>query len=64
VAFRWSVCISWKGWHGTGPKRSAAEIHRQVSAVAAQKGWPALSYGRVYDIIQSIDPELMVLAKA
>jgi len=46
------------------PKRSAAEIHRQVSVVVAQKGWPALSYGRVYDIIQSIDPELMVLAKA
>jgi putative transposase len=29
------------------PKRSVAAIHRQVSAVALQKGWPPLSYGRV-----------------
>jgi putative transposase len=44
------------------PKRAAAEIHRQVSAVALQRGWADVSYGRVYDIMRRIDPELVVLA--
>lgn len=44
------------------PRRSAAAIHRQVEAIAKSQGWPSLSYGRVYAIIASLDPELVVLA--
>ena len=44
------------------PRRSAVAIHRQVEAIAKSQGWPSLSYGRVYAIIASLDPELVVLA--
>lgn len=44
------------------PKRSITEIHRPVTAMALQKGWPALSYGRVYDIVQALDSGLVTLA--
>jgi putative transposase len=47
----------------TRPKRSVAEIHRTVSALAKQRGWPEVSYSSVYAIVQAIDPQLVVLAQ-
>jgi putative transposase len=44
------------------PPRSAASIHRQVSAIAKEQGWPAPSYNRVYTIIKKLDPALLTLA--
>jgi len=44
------------------PPRSAASIHRQVSTVAREQGWPSPSYHRVYTIIKKLDPALMTLA--
>lgn len=44
------------------PKLSIAEIHRQACMIANRQGWPVLSYGRVYDIVQSLDPGLVTLA--
>jgi putative transposase len=43
-------------------KPSAAAIHRQVAALAAQHGWDVPSYSRVYDIVHHLDPSLVLLA--
>jgi len=44
------------------PPRSAAAIHRQVTAIAKEQGWKPLSYERVRQIIKQIDPALRTLA--
>jgi putative transposase len=44
------------------PPRSAASIHRQVSTIAKEQGWPAPSYHRVYTTIKQLDPALLTLA--
>ena len=44
------------------PPRSAASIHRQVSTIAKEQGWPPPSYHRVYTIIKKLDPALVTLA--
>lgn len=44
------------------PPRSAASIHRQVSTLAQEQGWPIPSYHRVYTIIKKLDPALVTLA--
>ncbi|HEY1354327.1 MAG TPA: helix-turn-helix domain-containing protein [Ktedonobacteraceae bacterium] len=36
--------------------RSAASLHRQVSARATEQGWKPPSYARVCQIIKNIDP--------
>ena len=43
-------------------KPSAAAIHRQVAALAAQHGWDIPSYSRVYDIVHHLEPSLVLLA--
>jgi putative transposase len=43
-------------------KPSAAAIHRQVAQLAAQQGWDIPSYSCVYDIVESLDPALVLLA--
>src|SRR5215470_33555 len=44
------------------PPRSMAAIHRQVSAIAKEQGWPPPSYDRVRQIIKSLDPALVTMA--
>ena len=44
------------------PPRSAASIHRQVSTIAKEQGWPTPSYHRVYTTIKKLDPALVTLA--
>ena len=44
------------------PPRSAASIHRQVSAIAKEQGWKPPSYARVRQIIKQLDPALVTLA--
>ncbi|MGH3124577.1 MAG: DDE-type integrase/transposase/recombinase, partial [Streptosporangiaceae bacterium] len=44
------------------PVPSAAQVHRQVTAVAKREGWPVPSYSSVYAIICGIDPALRTLA--
>ena len=44
------------------PVPSAAQVHRQVTAVAEREGWPVPSYSAVYAIIRGIDPALRTLA--
>jgi putative transposase len=44
------------------PVPSAAQVHRQVTAVAKREGWPVPSYSWVYAIICGIDPALRTLA--
>jgi putative transposase len=44
------------------PPRSAASIHRQVTAIANEQGWKAPSYERVRQIIKNLDPALMTMA--
>jgi putative transposase len=44
------------------PAPSAAQVHRQVAAVAEREGWPVPSYSSVYAIIRGIDPALRTLA--
>ena len=44
------------------PVPSAAQVHRQVTAVAEREGWPVPSYSAVYAIICGIDPALRTLA--
>ena len=44
------------------PVPSAAQVHRQVTAVAEREGWPVPSYSSVYAIIRGIDPALRTLA--
>lgn len=45
------------------PRRSVAQIHRDVCALAKQRGWPKVHYGSVYAIVRGIDPALQVLAQ-
>jgi putative transposase len=44
------------------PVPSAAQVHRQVTAVAEREGWPVPSFSSVYAIICGIDPALRTLA--
>ncbi len=44
------------------PVPSAAQVHRQVTAVAKREGWPVPSYSRIYAIVCGIDPALRTLA--
>jgi transposase-like protein len=44
------------------PPRSAASIHRQVSAIANEQGWKPPSYERVRQIIKTLDPALVTMA--
>lgn len=44
------------------PPRSAAAIHRQVTAIAQEQGWKPPSYERVRQIIKNLDPALVTLA--
>lgn len=45
------------------PPRSNAAIHRQVTKVAAEQGWPQPSYSRTRDIVHALDPALITLAQ-
>jgi putative transposase len=45
------------------PPRSAASIHRQVSAIANEQGWKPPSYERVRQIIKTLDPALVTMAQ-
>jgi putative transposase len=45
------------------PRRSVAQIHRDISVLAKQRGWPEVRYGSVYAIVRGIDPALQVLAQ-
>ncbi len=38
------------------PRPSVATIHRQIAAVAQERGWPVPSYARVYAIVRALDP--------
>ena len=44
------------------PAPTAAQVHRQVAAIAAEQGWPVPAYGTVYAIIRDIDPAMRMLA--
>jgi putative transposase len=44
------------------PPRSAASIHRQVTAIANEQGWKPPSYERVRQIIKNLDPALVTMA--
>lgn len=44
------------------PPPTTAAVHRQVSSVAREQGWPVPSYAAVYDVVQAIDPAMAVLA--
>src|SRR5260370_7137341 len=43
------------------PVPSAAQVHRQVTAVAKREGWPVASYSWIYAIVCAIDPPLRPL---
>jgi putative transposase len=44
------------------PRLSTAAIHRQVCALAQERGWPTPSYSTVYAHIHALDPGLVTLA--
>ena len=44
------------------PPRSAASIHRQVTAIAKEQWWKPPCYARVRQIIKGLDPALVTLA--
>ena len=44
------------------PTPSIAAIHRDVTAIARQHGWPVPSYATVHDVVRHLDPALVVLA--
>ena len=44
------------------PVPSAAQVHRQVTAVAKREGWLVPSYSWIYAIVCGIDPALRTLA--
>ena len=44
-------------------KPTAAAIYRQVKEIAQEKKWSAPSYSSVYDIVRSLDPALVKLAR-
>lgn len=37
-------------------------MHRKVTDVAQEQGWPMPSYAAVYDVVKGIDPAMTVLA--
>ncbi len=43
------------------PLCTAASIHRQVTTIALERGWPAPGYNRVYTIIKALSPALVTL---
>lgn len=45
------------------PAPSAAGVHRQAMAVAAQRGWPPPSYRTVCKIVAGLDPGLLCLGR-
>jgi putative transposase len=44
------------------PPRSAASIHRQISAIATEQGWQPPGYTCVYTLSKKLDPALVTLA--
>jgi putative transposase len=44
-------------------KPTAAAIYRQVKEIAQEKAWSVPSYSSVYDIVRSLDPALVKLAR-
>jgi putative transposase len=44
------------------PPPTVALVHRQVSEVARQNGWPVPNYHRVYRLVKQLDPALVTLA--
>ena len=46
------------------PPPTAAFVYRQITAMAAQQGWPVPSYRTVYVVMQRLDPALVTLAHA
>lgn len=44
------------------PRLSAAAIHRQAAAIAAERGWAVPSYATVHAIVRGLDPSMVVLA--
>lgn len=44
------------------PAPTAAAVHRRVTAVAQEQGWPCPSYSTVYAIVRRLDPALVMLA--
>jgi putative transposase len=45
------------------PAPTAAQVHRQVTAVSAEQGWPVPTYSTVYAIIRGIDPDATPAAR-
>jgi putative transposase len=46
------------------PRPTAASVHRRVTAVARERGWPVPSYRTVAAIVARLDPALVTLAHA
>lgn len=46
----------------TRPKRSIAHIHRDISRLAKQRGWPDMRYETVYAVVRAMNPSSLVLA--
>ena len=46
----------------TKPPDSIAAIHRRIGWLASERGWRAPSYGSVSNIVQRIDPAMLMLA--
>ncbi len=44
------------------PPPSIATIHRDITTVAQERGWPVPSYATVHDVVRHLDPALVVLA--
>jgi putative transposase len=44
------------------PRLSCAAVHREVVAVANERGWRVPSYDTVYGVIRALDPALVTLA--
>lgn len=44
------------------PRKTITAIHKQANKVAAQQGWPPVSYSTVRSIIAGLDPGLFTLA--
>ena len=44
------------------PAPTTATVHRQVTEVVREQGWPTPSYAAVYDVVEAIDPAIAMLA--
>jgi hypothetical protein len=44
------------------PPPSVATVHRRVSEIAKNQGWPVPGYLAVYDVVRRLNPALVVLA--